>query len=80
MSKSLDAAYEKKAIEQGLVINPVFEENKITIQQYEQEVINEIKMLALKDVMTEQVRKAYVEGWEKGMQDAIDIIKNGKMK
>jgi hypothetical protein len=41
-------------------------------QEYQAQVMDELKM---RDLMGEEVRKAYIAGWEKGMQDAIEMVK-----
>ena len=41
-------------------------------QQFQAQVMDELKM---KDLMGEAVRKAYIEGWEKGMKDALEMMK-----
>jgi hypothetical protein len=40
-------------------------------QQYQAQVMDELK---LKDWASEEIRKAYIAGWEKGMQDAQEIF------
>jgi hypothetical protein len=44
-------------------------------QQFQAQVMDELKMLELKDHAAEQVRQAYINGWMKGMEDAAEMLK-----
>ena len=42
-------------------------------QQYQKEVMDELKMLAYEKLLVEKVKEAYIEGWKQGMSDAKDV-------
>jgi hypothetical protein len=44
-------------------------------QAYQAQVMDELKQ---KDMMQEALKKAYIDGWTKGMEDAAEMLKLNK--
>lgn len=56
---------------QLLLVNG-YGEIKVSEQQFQAEVMDELKM---QDVMQEKLKQAYIDGWTKGMEDAAELLK-----
>ena len=52
-------------------------EIKMSEQQFQAEVMDELKM---QDVMQEKLKQAYIDGWTKGMEDAAELLKTSVIK
>lgn len=44
-------------------------------QAYQAQVMDELK---LQDMMQEALKRAYIDGWTKGMEDAAEMLKLNK--